>query len=116
MNFEPADGSAPLQSWEVFDFLAPGVAMSMYNVDDSIEGFARSCFNYAMARNYPLYMSTKNTILKQYDGKFIEIFQRVYDQSIQEGFRSPQAVVRTSPDRRYGRFCDQVRRRVCLGV
>jgi isocitrate dehydrogenase len=87
MNYQPADGG-PLQSWDVFDFTGPGVAMGMYNVDDSIEGFARACFNYALARNYPLYMSTKNTILKQYDGKFIEIFQRVYEQSFKKDFEA----------------------------
>lgn len=87
MNYQPADGG-PLQSWDVFDFTGPGVAMGMYNVDESIEGFARACFNYALARNYPLYMSTKNTILKQYDGKFIEIFQRVYDQSFKKDFEA----------------------------
>ena len=87
MNYQPADGG-PLQTFEVFDFKGPGVAMGMYNVDESIEGFARACFNYALARNYPLYMSTKNTILKQYDGKFIEIFQRVYDQSFKAEFEA----------------------------
>ncbi len=87
MNYQPADGG-PLQTFEVFDFKGPGVAMGMYNVDESIEGFARACFNYALARNYPLYMSTKNTILKQYDGKFIEIFQRVYEQSFKSEFEA----------------------------
>ena len=87
LSYQPADGGA-LQSWEVFDFTGPGVAMGMYNVDESIEGFARACFNYALARNYPLYMSTKNTILKQYDGKFIEIFQRVYEQSFKKEFEA----------------------------
>lgn len=87
LNYQPADGG-PLQTHEVFDFTGPGVAMGMYNVDESIEGFARACFNYALARNYPLYMSTKNTILKQYDGKFIEIFQRVYDQSFKKDFEA----------------------------
>lgn len=85
MRFEPEDGSAP-QEWEVFNFPASGVAMSMYNLDESIEGFARSCFNYALAKNYPLYMSTKNTILKQYDGRFIQIFQRVYDEEFKAQF------------------------------
>lgn len=87
MNFQPADGGAA-QTFEVFDFKGSGVAMGMYNVDESIEGFARACFNYALARNYPLYMSTKNTILKQYDGKFIEIFQRVYDRSFKTEFEA----------------------------
>jgi isocitrate dehydrogenase len=55
------------------------VAMGMYNLDDSIEGFARACFNYALQKNYPVYMSTKNTILKQYDGRFIEIFKNIFE-------------------------------------
>jgi isocitrate dehydrogenase len=87
MRFEPANGG-PAQEFEVFDFPAAGVAMGMYNLDDSIEGFARSCFNYALAREWPLYMSTKNTILKAYDGKFIEIFQRVYEQEFKSTFES----------------------------
>ncbi|AGH97170.1 NADP-dependent isocitrate dehydrogenase [Micavibrio aeruginosavorus] len=87
MRFEPANGG-PAQEFEVFDFPAAGVAMGMYNLDESIEGFARSCFNYALAREWPLYMSTKNTILKAYDGKFIEIFQRVYEQEFKSTFES----------------------------
>jgi len=79
LRYEPADGGGDAQEWEVFDFPASGVAMGMYNLDESIEGFARACFNYGLMKNYPVYMSTKNTILKQYDGRFIEIFQRVYD-------------------------------------
>lgn len=78
MVFEPADGSA-VQSWDVYEFKDSGVAMSMYNVDESIAGFARACFNYGLQRNYPVYLSTKNTILKQYDGKFMEIFQGIFD-------------------------------------
>ena len=77
LTFQPADGG-PAETHEVFDFASSGVAMGMYNVDDSIRGFARACFNYALARRYPLYMSTKNTILKAYDGRFIEIFAEVY--------------------------------------
>ncbi len=79
LTYAPADGSAP-QVHEVYDFKGPGVAMGMYNVDESIEGFARACFNYALARNCPLYLSTKNTILKSYDGKFMDIFSRVYEE------------------------------------
>jgi len=67
-------------------FDSAGVLMGMYNLDESIEGFARSSFNYGLARKYPVYMSTKNTILKQYDGKFIEIFQRVFDEEFKEQF------------------------------
>lgn len=79
MTFQPADGG-PAETYEVFDFKSSGVAMGMYNVDESIRGFAMACFNYALARNCPLYMSTKNTILKAYDGKFIEIFASVYEE------------------------------------
>jgi len=85
MVYEPEDGGEP-QEWEVFNFPSSGVAMGMYNLDESIEGFARSCFNYALMKNYPAYMSTKNTILKQYDGKFIEIFQRVFDEEFKDEF------------------------------
>ena len=77
LTYVPADGSAP-QVHEVFDFKGPGVAMGMYNLDDSIEGFARSCFNYGLQRKLPVYLSTKNTILKAYDGRFMDIFARIY--------------------------------------
>lgn len=84
LTFTPEGGQAEVH--EVYDFKGPGVALSMYNVDASIEGFARACFNYALARKYPLYMSTKNTILKAYDGKFIEIFNRVYEGEFKSEF------------------------------
>lgn len=71
---------------EVFEFKSAGVGMAMYNLDESIEGFARSSFNYGLSRKYPVYMSTKNTILKQYDGKFIEIFQRIFDEEFKAEF------------------------------
>ena len=80
-------GGTP-QEWEVFDFPSAGVALGMYNLDESIEGFARSSFNYALLRNEPLYMSTKNTILKQYDGRFIEIFQSIYDKEFKAEFEN----------------------------
>lgn len=67
MVFTPTDGAAPTK-YEVFKFDAPGVAMGMYNTVESITGFAHSCFQYALAKKWPLYLSTKNTILKQYDG------------------------------------------------
>ena len=82
--YEPKDGEK--QEFEVFDFKGPGVAMGMYNVDESITGFARACFNYGLQRNYPVYMSTKNTILKAYDGKFMDIFQKVYDEEFKAEF------------------------------
>ncbi|MGE3858316.1 MAG: NADP-dependent isocitrate dehydrogenase [Dehalococcoidia bacterium] len=77
MTFTP-DGGGEAKTWEVMKFDGPGIAMGMYNTDESIYGFARSCFNYAIQRNYPLYMSTKNTILKAYDGRFKDIFEEVY--------------------------------------
>lgn len=82
--YEPANGEK--QEFEVFDFKGPGVAMGMYNVDESITGFARACFNYGLQRNYPVYLSTKNTILKAYDGKFMDIFQKVYDEEFKAEF------------------------------
>ncbi len=84
MVFEPKEGET--QSWDIFEFESPGVAMGMYNVDDSIKGFARSCFNYGLQRKFLVYLSTKNTILKQYDGKFMEIFQDVYDAEFKAEF------------------------------
>lgn len=77
MKFEGEDGT--VQEYEVFNFKGAGVAMGMYNVDESIYGFARSCFNVAVQKGWPLYLSTKNTILKKYDGRFKDIFQEVYD-------------------------------------
>jgi isocitrate dehydrogenase len=85
MTFQPADGGKP-QSWDVFDFPGSGVAMGMYNLDESIEGFARACFNYGQQRGMPVYMSTKNTILKQYDGRFLEIFQQIYEKEFKAAF------------------------------
>lgn len=87
MTFVPDDGG-PAQTHEVFDFPGSGVAMGMYNLDESIEGFARSCFNYALQRGWPLYMSTKNTILKQYDGRFIEIFKKIYETEFKKPFEA----------------------------
>jgi isocitrate dehydrogenase len=78
MTFTPEDGSDPME-FNVFDFPSSGVAMGMYNLDDSIRDFARSSFRYGLDRNYPVYMSTKNTILKAYDGRFKDIFQEIFD-------------------------------------
>jgi isocitrate dehydrogenase len=74
------------QSWEVYDFKGDGVAMAMYNTDESIYGFARSSFQMALTKKYPLYMSTKNTILKAYDGRFKDIFQEVYENEFKAEF------------------------------
>ena len=77
MKFEGEDGT--VQEYEVFNFPGAGVAMGMYNLDESIRGFAKACFNMALQKNWPLYLSTKNTILKKYDGRFKDIFQEIYD-------------------------------------
>ncbi len=76
VKFEGEDGT--VQEFEVFNFKGDGVAMAMYNTDESIFGFARACFNQALAKKWPLYLSTKNTILKKYDGRFKDIFEEVY--------------------------------------
>jgi len=78
ITFTPADGSEP-KHIEVFNFKNRGVLMGMYNTDESIEAFARACFVYALQKKWPLYLSTKNTILKKYDGRFKDIFQAIYD-------------------------------------
>ena len=86
MSFLPEDGSEATE-WEVFNFEGDGgVAMSMYNTDESIYGFARSCMNQALSKGWPLYLSTKNTILKAYDGRFKDIFQEVFDTEFAEKF------------------------------
>jgi len=77
ITFTPEDGS-PTQSFEVYNFKGDGVALAMYNTDESISGFARACFNTAIGKGWPLYLSTKNTILKKYDGRFKDIFEKIY--------------------------------------
>jgi isocitrate dehydrogenase len=76
MRFEGNDGT--VQEWEVYQYQGDGVALAMYNTDESIRGFARACFNQALLKGWPLYLSTKNTILKQYDGRFKDIFEEIY--------------------------------------
>lgn len=78
ITFTPEDGGE-VQSFEVYNFKGDGVALAMYNTDESIRGFARACFNQALTKKWPLYLSTKNTILKKYDGRFKDIFQEVYE-------------------------------------
>jgi isocitrate dehydrogenase len=87
MTFTPDGGGKPMQ-FNVFTFEGGGVAMSMYNVDDSIIGFARACFNYGLQRGWPVYLSTKNTILKAYDGRFKDLFQQVFDQEFAGKFKA----------------------------
>ncbi|QIZ20724.1 NADP-dependent isocitrate dehydrogenase [Candidatus Pelagibacter giovannonii] len=79
------DGSQEIK-YEVFNFPGPGIALSMYNLDKSIEDFARSCFGYGLIKEWPVYLSTKNTILKQYDGRFKDIFQKIFNEEFKEKF------------------------------
>ena len=87
LTFTPADGSEPIE-FNVFDFPSSGVAMAMYNLDESIREFARASMRYGLSRNYPVYLSTKNTILKAYDGQFKDIFQEVYETEFKSEFEA----------------------------
>ena len=91
MTFTPKDGGPPI-SHKVYDFAESGVAMGMYNLDESIIGFARSCFNYGLNRAWPVYLSTKNTILKKYDGRFKDLFQKVFDEEFAAKFKAAGTV------------------------
>ena len=87
MTFTPADGSEPME-FNVFDFPGGGVAMGMYNLDESIRDFARASMRYGLNRNYPVYLSTKNTILKAYDGQFKDIFAEVFENEFKDEFEA----------------------------
>jgi len=87
LAFTPADGSQPIEL-DVYDFPGGGVALAMYNLDDSIRDFARASLRYGLDRGYPVYMSTKNTILKRYDGRFKDIFAEVYDSEFKADFEA----------------------------
>ncbi len=86
MTFTPTGGKAT--EYKVFDFQGAGIAMGMYNLDDSIIGFAKSCFTYGLSRGWPVYLSTKNTILKRYDGRFKDLFQQVFDEGYADKFKA----------------------------
>jgi isocitrate dehydrogenase len=87
IKFEPMGGGAPIEH-VVFDFPGSGVALAMYNLDESIRGFARACMNYGLTLGWPVYLSTKNTILKIYDGRFKDIFQEVFDKEFAAKFKA----------------------------
>ncbi|MFP5457884.1 MAG: isocitrate dehydrogenase (NADP(+)) [Bacteriovoracia bacterium] len=86
MSFHAEDGK--VTEWEVYNFKGDGVALSMYNTDESIKGFAHSCFNMALMKGWPLYLSTKNTILKKYDGRFKDIFEEIYNSDYKKKFEA----------------------------
>jgi len=90
IKFEGEDGT--VIEHEVFQYPGGGVAMAMYNLDDSIRDFARSCFNYGLDRGWPVYLSTKNTILKAYDGRFKDLFQEIFDKEFKAGFEKKDIV------------------------
>ncbi|MCZ6511728.1 MAG: NADP-dependent isocitrate dehydrogenase [Alphaproteobacteria bacterium] len=85
ISFQPEDGGDPIEH-VVYDFPGSGVALAMYNLDESIQGFARACFNYGLQRDFPVYMSTKNTILKAYDGRFKDLFEEVFEAEFKAEF------------------------------
>src|SRR5512138_2673143 len=87
LTYTPKDGSKPIEH-KVFDFPGGGVALGMYNLDDQIIGFARSSFNYGLDRGRPVYLSTKNTILKRYDGRFKDLFQKVFEEEFADRFKA----------------------------
>ncbi len=85
LTFTPADGGAPIER-EIVKAPSAGIALGMFNLDSSIAGFARACFNYALNRSYPVYLSSKNTILKAYDGRFKNLFQEIFDAEFKDAF------------------------------
>ena len=91
IRFEPADGGPAIEHL-VFDFPGSGVALAMYNLDESIRGFARACLNYGLSLGWPVYLSTKNTILKTYDGRFKDIFQEVFDAEFAAAFKEKKII------------------------
>jgi isocitrate dehydrogenase len=114
MKFVGEDGTVIER--EVFQFPSAGVAMGMYNLDDSIRDFARASLNYGLRAAWPVYLSTKNTILKVYDGRFKDIFEEIFEAEVADQVRSRQDHLRAPPDRRHGRLGAEVVRRLRLGL
>ena len=114
MTYTPKDGGEPIEL-KVFDFPGGGVAMAMYNLDESILDFARASMRYGLNRGCPVYLSTKNTILKKYDGRFKDLFQRSSTRSSAD-FKAAGHHLRAPPHRRHGRRRDEVGGRLRLGL
>ena len=114
LTYTPADGGPPIEK-EIIKAPGAGVALAMYNLDDSISGFARACFNYALDRNYPVYLSTKNTILKVYDGRFKNLFQEIFDPEFKAS-STRRLDLRTPADRRHGGREPEMERRLSVGL
>ena len=115
LTYTPKDGSEPVEL-DVYDFPGGGIAMAMYNLDDSIRDFARASMRYGLNRGYPVYLSTKNTILKRYDGRFKDLFAEVYERRVQGRLRGGRHDLRTPPDRRHGRRGAEVGGRLRVGL
>ena len=92
MVFMPDDASMPAEEKQVFRYPQAGVAMAMYNMDESIRGFARACLNFGLSKGYPVYLSTKNTILRKYDGRFMDIFAEIYDAEFKDKFEKANII------------------------
>jgi len=114
IRFEGEDGKVIEK--EVFKFPGSGVAMAMYNLDDSIRDFARASLNYGLMRKYPVYLSTKNTILKAYDGRFKDLFEEVYQADFKAKFTAAGITYEHRLIGRYGGVCAQMVGRLCLGL
>ena len=115
LTFTPTDGAEPIEL-NVFDFPGGGVALAMYNLDDSIRDFARSSLRYGLDRGYPVYLSTKNTILKAYDGRFKDLFAEVFEAEFARRVQGRRHHLRAPPDRRHGRRRAEVGGRLRLGL
>ncbi len=115
LSFTPKDGGEPIEL-DVYDFPGAGIAMAMYNLDDSIRDFARASLRYGLERNYPVYMSTKNTILKRYDGRFKDIFEEVYEDEFKTDFEAAGITYEHRLIDDMVASCPEVGRRICVGL